>query len=313
MIQADGPDNSKHGLQSQKDAEIPMIYAPRTWPAVVAIVGLTAVGGGGIALLWNLSKAITDVAAADNFVAQNGLSLFIFLAVIAQALIYFSQRNLMHKQWEAMNAQLEAIEDQARSTREGLVETRKLVAQNESMAAQNERAAVAAEESAKTAREAFHVGEAPYFGITRLLFAEFLDGCRLRLAIAFLNGGKTPAWHFHATPELIFGDNPHDGERFKCEIELAELVSTFIPSGAERTIEYQSKFELTTERLTKIMREDAKLFVIVKARYMDIRKVWHPRTFRCVWSPSGKFRDFDAIDLTTPSDETDDSDKQKAN
>jgi hypothetical protein len=40
-----------------------------------------------------------------NFIAQNGLSLFVLIAVVAQALIYFSQRNLMGKQWEEMRNQ----------------------------------------------------------------------------------------------------------------------------------------------------------------------------------------------------------------
>jgi hypothetical protein len=214
-----------------------------------------------------------------SFLSASILSLLLLAVVIAQAYIYHLQR-------KAMLGQLDAMQD-------SLTETRNLVAQNE-------RAVTAAEESARTAREAFHIGEAPYFGITKMTFAEFEEGARPRLFITFLNGGKTPAWHFHATPELVLGDSKYpltDGERFKCKTELAELVSTFFPTGAERTIEYQTKFELTWERLNRINDKKVILFVIVKARYMDIRKVWHPRTFRCVWNPLGGFHDYDAIDL----------------
>src|SRR5215212_4510255 len=107
MVQEDGSDDDKNALQRKEYVDPAIVHTPRTWPvAAASAVGFAAVGGGGIAALIHFSKAIGDVAAAYNFIAQNGLSLFIFLAVIAQALIYFSQRNLMHRQWEAMQGQL---------------------------------------------------------------------------------------------------------------------------------------------------------------------------------------------------------------
>ena len=102
MVQADSPDGGKNALQPQKNVESTVIYVPRTWPAVVVTVTLLAAAGGGVAALLYFSKAIPDVAVAYSFIAQNGLSLFVFLAVVAQACIYWGQRNLMLRQWEAM-------------------------------------------------------------------------------------------------------------------------------------------------------------------------------------------------------------------
>jgi hypothetical protein len=120
MVQANSPDDGEHGLQPKEKVESPVVYAPRTWPAVVTTVGLIAVAGGGVAALLHFSKAILDVAAAYNFIAQSGLSWLIFLAVVAQAIIYFSQRNLMARQWQAMLDALEQTRQQTQIARVSL-------------------------------------------------------------------------------------------------------------------------------------------------------------------------------------------------
>jgi len=98
VIQANDPDDNKHALQRQPDPQPPEIYRPRPWAMPVTAGVLTAVGGGGLGWFIYLSRAIADVGTAYSFVAQNTLSLFIFLAVVAQALIYWGHRNLMLQQ-----------------------------------------------------------------------------------------------------------------------------------------------------------------------------------------------------------------------
>jgi hypothetical protein len=111
MVQADSPDNS-NTLQRKQNEQPSVVYAPRTWPTVAVALSLVAVGSIGVSLLINFSRAITDTATAYSFIAQNTLSLFVFLAVVAQACIYWGQRNLMLQQWRAMQAQLSAAHQQ---------------------------------------------------------------------------------------------------------------------------------------------------------------------------------------------------------
>src|ERR1700754_2474103 len=98
MVQANDRADNKHALQRQSDPQPPEIYSPRPWVMPVIAGTLVAAGGGGLAWFIYLSRAIADVAAAYSFVAQNTLSLFVFLAVVAQAFIYWGQRNLMLQQ-----------------------------------------------------------------------------------------------------------------------------------------------------------------------------------------------------------------------
>ena len=81
-------------------------------------------------------------------------------------------------------------------------------------------------ESAKIAREAFHVGEAPYFGIPVIAEADFEPGYCPRVVIAFLNGGKTPAWHVHSNPELIVGNMTEDGGISACALLTLRVTPT---------------------------------------------------------------------------------------
>jgi hypothetical protein len=72
---------------------------------------------------------------------------------------------------------------------ESLEESRKLVAQNE-------RAVKAAENNAAVTKAT----AAAYFGIVRISFSNFEVGRCPGLDVVFMNGSKTPAWHFYAMP-----------------------------------------------------------------------------------------------------------------
>jgi hypothetical protein len=83
--------------------------------------GLVLAAAGWVWWLWSASKLIVDVAASFTFFAQNTLSLFVFLAVVAQALIYVSQRRLMHQQWLAMQDALAEAKQQTKIARDSLM------------------------------------------------------------------------------------------------------------------------------------------------------------------------------------------------
>ena len=189
-----------------------------------------------------------------TFVTQSILNILIFAGILTQALIY-------RRQWDAMQ--------------EGLALT--------------ERAAKATENSVAAVREA----NAPYFGIRRVSLLDFQTGYKLRVSVSFMNGGRTPAWHFTAVTTLIFGNDVDDGERFSSTLR-GKIDTTFIPTGEETTIEYQSEFTLTQERLKAITNHDATLFVVIKTNYFDMRNVEHPsRTFERIFDPdTGRLGDY---------------------
>jgi hypothetical protein len=101
MVQTDRPDKRQHAHKPVKNAQV-----PNRRDTIIACVVLLAVAIVGLSLLIYFGQKITaNDAALYTFVAQNLLSLLVFLAVVAQALIYFSQRNLMHRQWKEMEKQ----------------------------------------------------------------------------------------------------------------------------------------------------------------------------------------------------------------
>lgn len=291
--------------------------------AITLIVVVAAILFVGLALIaWYF---VNEHSERIKFLTVNALSLFVLAAIAVQALIYRKQAETMERQWKAMTDQLDAInkqeghlltqaeaakaqvaaiEFQADIMRQTLEQTQTMVFQNaETIDAMNAQAqasqiaAKAAEDNAKTARDAFHVGEAPYFGITAIGFHDFQTGYRPRVSIGFMNGGKTPAWHFYAMPVLVYGDTPETGQYWHLTPKQNSMAGAFYPSGEQKQVEYtQAGFELTEERLQELRDETAYLFVVVTVNYSDRRKVSHPNhTFKCIWNHrDGMFEDYEA-------------------
>jgi len=167
------------------------------------------------------------------------------------------------------------------------------------MATQNERLIRASEDSANVAREAFHIGEAPYFGITGMAFTELDLNRYPGVDIGFMNGGRTPAWHFHAMLTLIVGNSPETGERFDMQTKATSPTNNFYPSGENKLLYYkQIGFAYTEEHRRIITDQKALLFVEVRLSYQDRRKVRHNRTFHFAWHDSLKqFIDYEELFL----------------
>ncbi|HEX6622862.1 MAG TPA: hypothetical protein VF064_04065 [Pyrinomonadaceae bacterium] len=246
------------------------------------------------------------------------------------------QADTMETQVGSMQAQLEVMKTQTAAMQESLDETRNIVAQNERAVVASETQARIAEENAKRAREtmlqqeiqasfdrmmmddqlrasqatakaagesakiardAFYVGEAPYFGITGIMFRDIGVGSTPEVSISFSNVGRTPAWQFNAQPTLIVGSSPDSGTSVKLTTNVIDVSNTFVPAGDYREFHYEGESVYTQEMFEAVDSGRARLFIVVKVRYRDMRKVSHPRTFRCVWHPaSGTFEDYDATD-----------------
>ncbi|HWN10974.1 MAG TPA: hypothetical protein VNO50_17180 [Pyrinomonadaceae bacterium] len=269
-------------------------------------------------------------ATALNFVIAAIFAFFTLRAVTKQAEYAGEQARTMHNEFElmalglkeqhdahnlemknmvlqgeAMDGQLKAMQDAAEMAKGQLVamqhqeqaqfaaleETRKMVAQNE-------RSVVAAETSVETAREAFHVGEAPYFGIAKIAPEYFTasDYYAPYVKVTFTNGGKTPAWHCHSTAKAVVGKTLESGQAFDLSTEWHDLENTFFPTGESRTFGYRSSdFRISTELENDLASGRTYIFVIIKTHYRDFRKVWHGRDFRLIWDATfNNFRDYDA-------------------
>ena len=75
-------------LQRKPENQATLINRPREWPAVLTVGALVTAASGGVgAIVW-ASAAFTDIAVATNFIVVNILSLFVLLAIVAQACIY---------------------------------------------------------------------------------------------------------------------------------------------------------------------------------------------------------------------------------
>jgi len=259
-----------------------------------------------------------------RFITVNSLSLLVVVIIAIQSVIYRREWRVMQrglrqtdKVIETMQGQLDAINEQAghlsvqaEAAKEAADMAKgQLVAlqhqeqaqvaaleQQRTMVAQNERAVKAAEESAKTAQRALEIDEAPYFGITKIEIEELAAGHCPKIRITFMNGGKTPAWNFHAIAGVFVGYRPDlVSEILTIEPELGNLGDTFVPSGQEKTIHYvKTNFRFTEEHV-KAMNDDhpQRFFVQGTAHYRNMRgkKMW--TEFCGVYYPStGKFGDY---------------------
>jgi hypothetical protein len=204
-----------------------------------------------VAVVIRYSRVFDTLSAQYTFIGQNVLNVLIAAAIVVQALIY-------RRQWDAMRGSLTVARD-----------------------------------SAKTARDAFYVGEAPYFGIKGggIHFTDLVVGRAPGIDASFMNGGKTPAWHFQPIGKLVIGDSP-DGPDFLPLISRDAHAATFIPSGAMQGVRWRTEFIYTQEVFDIISSERAKFFAVVEVHYMDMRKVWRHRSFRFVWNHgTGTFSD----------------------
>ena len=258
-----------------------------------------------VGLLLAVTWRLDEISERAKFAAQNGFSALALIVIAVQAVIYYRQREVMAQQWQAMSGQLKAIrkqelhlrvqakaalkaadmamgqlvamQSQERAQYAALEETRKIVAQNE-------RAIKASEDTAKTARDAFYVGEAPYFGVVRMVWLDFDIGYSPQLVMEFMNGGKTPAWLFYAQPTVIYGDSPEEGEHWNLKPVRDDLVNSFIPSNESREMKFtEHTFRYTAEMRAHVEAESAHLFVVVTLTYRDFRKRDHKRVLKYVW------------------------------
>jgi len=257
-----------------------------------------------------------------ELLTTNVLSLAVLVVICVQAYIYSRQRKHMEDQSGAMREQLDGMGQQQRSVEQQIllfgVQAEAMVAQwnilNESLeetrkiVAQNERAMIAAEKSAEIAREAFYVGEAPYFGTSKIVFrwakgpvrtaeGDEVETRRPELIITFMNGGKTPAWHFFVVPHLELGEFSEVDKKWNSlkvvhDNECPDAENTFYPSGSQKCIKYRAWDEFSSAEIEAINSRTQTLILIIDLFYTDMRNDRKNYTFlRCFNPITGRFGD----------------------
>lgn len=268
--------------------------------------------GGGVLLLVLLVFTFAQRAGRIPFFTENLLSLLVLVVIALQTYIYHRQekvmregleetRNLLrqnewtfkenHKQANAVRTQMQeqskAMKGQLDAMNQSLAETRKTVTQNE-------RAIQVAEENARIAERALYLSERPHFGIANISM-QFEAGKAFSLSITFLNGGKSPAWHFTARPIVSLNNHspefPEPGDQGPWTVlhPPGDLHNSFFPAGRRTEVNFlETEFKVTPERFDAVMNEDLRLFVQGKAEWKstvdyqswDFCLVYFPRTKR---------------------------------
>jgi|GEM_PF-4614752 len=236
----------------------------------------------------------------------SGLS---FLAVVAYAYTAFKQWKAIEKQAEhasaavdKMQEQLEGIREQARIMNDSLAETRNIVTQNERAVAASERQASstydsvkAAERNADIALETFYIGESAYFGITGMKIDNVQRGQTPRVIVSFINGGRTPAWHFVAEVGLTVGQEPRDDSTWQFTYP-PHISNSFFAAGTEKQLTFNHiDLVLSQEQLNAIFKDHTlRLFVFGSVRYIDVKRKRGDFTFCTVLDPpTGNLYDYE--------------------
>jgi hypothetical protein len=236
------------------------------------------------------------LAETRKIVAQNErvVSAMEIQAKAAQDAVEAAELSIEFTKQNAIFTQLE--------TQESLAETRKMVKLNaraveasEAQAVASQASVKATEESVEVARKAFYVGERAYFGIKEMKIGLIGERVKPVITITYLNGGRTPAWHFEAWfVGLSIGKHPSKQGIWTIQEHVSDISNSFVPAGKEITIVYAKNDRLfTKEEVDTIKSSSLRLFLVGTAHYTDISGEKQEFHFCGVYDrESGKFGDY---------------------
>lgn len=188
---------------------------------------------------------------------QVGINVVLLLVVFWQAKINRDQRITMQRQNEIMQGELDITRDSVKQSERALLAS--------------ETQAKAVEQSVVIAKESFYVGERPYFGITGIDLT-MVSLNMPRVEVAFGNGGRTPAWHFHALVWIVLGDNPQSDNRWSVNSREPSYAHRYFPVGQRHAfVFFRPDVRLTPDQLYGIQAGTLRLFVVGTAHYNDMR------------------------------------------
>jgi hypothetical protein len=269
----------------------------------MATLGLVAVAGGGFYGIWRTSGAFADSGIAVNFVVVNTLSLLVFLAIVAQACIYWSQRGLMKKQWEAMQntlmvtqhsadmatGQLVAMQSQERAlyqqlevikeqslTMKSSVEAMKwqggIMEIQTDLSGKQVSAMQGQLELMKSQMAHSAVRTRAYLGIKGVGIVNPIVNQTIVIFANLFNGGQTPAWSVEQKFQVGLVEGPPRPFNWFAEanqVSDAGLTSTFFPAGAEKRITFPEILNVTEEAFAEFEGGKRTIYVDGEIRFTD--------------------------------------------
>jgi hypothetical protein len=123
--------------------------------------------------------------------------------------------------------------------------------------------------------EAIETTERAYIGIAKMQL--FISGDEPTIEITWINGGKTPAWHFRCVPSLNIGEKPEPNGPLMDD-DFSDIRNSFIPAGAERRVSYTDLgVKLSNEVLAHLGGPGNNLYAVMEGSYRDVR--WKARRF----------------------------------
>lgn len=265
--------------------------------------------GGGVAVAGLLLASVLwpNLTERTKFFTGNLLNLVIALAVIAQALIYRRQRDIMRDQWKAMHdqfmltavglkhqisahtvelktmalqagatvGQLKAIHEQV-DLGKGQLEVMR--GQLEAM---KEQVALAGKQTDLTAKqvELMALSECAYVGIGEINPARIEDGF-LIVTGKFVNGGRTPARDFRQKLGVGLATAPppvgwvFDWEGKPCKESVASMLL------AGRTINFDSQpYAMTENQIADFAAGKLMVLLLGECRFLDSMETTQVYTF----------------------------------
>jgi hypothetical protein len=309
---ASGDDKAERS-HSDTDPKPVQVYRPRRWLAFAVTVGLVGAAASGFGWLIWASRAFENISDGVKFVTEGSIAFALLLVAFVQACVYWSQRRVMSAQWDAMErslertdrvidkmqSQLEAVRRQeVHMARQSEIMFRSLSETHE-LVVQNGRAVEAAEKTAHLAEQSSYASERPHFGIIKMALSRPLRaGDRPFVDISWMNGGKTPAWHFYAIVGLSLNENSPDfdpdAEIWTLRHPIGDLSKSFFPEGEQKAIRYQATHKWTQTHIDAIVAGTKRLFIRGKAHWRDTRGESQDWTFRVVYFPATEeFGDYD--------------------
>ena len=123
--------------------------------------------------------------------------------------------------------------------------------------------------------EAIETTERAYIGIANMRM--IVSGDEPRLEITWVNGGKTPAWHFRCVPSLNVGEKP-ESKGYLMDDDFSDIRGSFIPAGAERPVTYDHLgIKISDQLLSQLRGGTERLYAVMSGCYRDVK--WKNRQF----------------------------------
>lgn len=230
------------------------IGSPKTWPIVVTGLSLSTVAIGGVYTIVRVASVFNEVGARATFITGSIVGLFTLLAIVAQAAIYWQQRNFMMRQWKAMQDSVDrtdTIIDKMQGQLDGMKDQARLIKQQIELNVAAERA---------------------YISLRDWKTPRFEHGY-LILEAHYINGGRTPALNVcghtrvgvdYALTKPPFPPFPSSNE----EAWLDEAGFLFIAAN-DRVLFPLTPLKVTDEQIRLVQEGSMKIFIDGVCRYFD--------------------------------------------